>query len=155
MTVEIDRVAELSSPFEDLVGELDEALSGPYTPDQHHALALDQLLAPNVLMFMARLDGAPAGIGGVARYDGFAEVKRMYVRPAARGHGIAKAVLQRLEGEARLWGEPLLRLETGIHQHEAIGLYERSGFRRCPPFGHYLAKPAQSIETSIFYEKPL
>jgi putative acetyltransferase len=64
-------------------------------------------------------------------------------------------VLQRLEGEARLWGEPLLRLETGIHQHEAIGLYERSGFSRCPPFGHYLAKPAQSIETSVFYEKPL
>lgn len=45
---------------------------------------------------------------------------------------------------------PLLRLETGIHQAEAIGLYERVGFYRIPPFGPYRVDPL-----SLYFEKPL
>lgn len=52
-----------------------------------------------------------------------AEVKRMYTRPSSRGLGLAKALLRRIEDEARAAGAPVLRLETGIHQREAIGLY--------------------------------
>ena len=55
--------------------------------------------------------------------DDYSEVKRMYTRPAARGLGLAKALLRRIEDEARAVGAPVLRLETGIHQQEAIGLY--------------------------------
>jgi putative acetyltransferase len=49
----------------------------------------------------------------------------------------------------------VLRLETGIHQAAAIGLYEGYGFRRCGAFGHYAGLPPHRIAASVFYEKPL
>jgi hypothetical protein len=49
----------------------------------------------------------------------------------------------------------LLRIETGMYQHEAMRFYERAGYRRCEAFGPYAAMPAAAIETSVFYEKRL
>ena len=72
----------------------------------------------------------------------------MYIRPQFRGLGLARLMLDHLAGYARDQGVALLRLETGIHQHEAIGLYERAGFRAIPPFGEYKPDPL-----SRFYEK--
>ena len=72
----------------------------------------------------------------------------MYVRPAFRGLGYAKLMLGHLEEYSRSNGLTLLRLETGIHQHDAIGLYERAGFQSIPPFGDYKLDPL-----SRFYEK--
>jgi len=85
----------------------------------------------------------------------FAEVKRMYVRPHARGRGVAQAVLARIEAEARGAGLSVLRLETGVRQADSIRLYERWGFRKCTAFGAYAQMPAQAIVTSVFYEKPI
>jgi putative acetyltransferase len=79
----------------------------------------------------------------------------MYTRPTHRGRGVAKAVLRRLESEARAAGATVLRLETGAHQPEAIGLYERSGFRPCGVFGAYAEMPAPALALSLFYEKLL
>ena len=72
-----------------------------------------------------------------------------------RGRGVAKALLRKIEEEARGAGKSVLRLETGTQQREAIGLYERMGFRPRGPFGPYAAMPARNIETSLFYEKAL
>ena len=149
----IERVTVATEEVRQLVAELDAALSGPYLPDQRHALALDQLFEGNVRFFVARADGAAAGCGGVAFYDGFAEVKRMYTRPAARRLGVATRLLRRLEGEARAAGYSILRLETGRYQAEAIGFYVREGFAQCDAFGDYAAMTGQAIETSVFYEK--
>ncbi len=73
--------------------------------------------------------------------------------PSMRGKGVAALLLKRLEDEARAAGETILRLETGIHQHEALRFYEKAGFRRCDAFGAYLEKPPHSIATSVFFEK--
>ncbi len=155
MTVELERIERATAELEALLGELDAALSGPYHADQHHALPLDALFEPHVRMFLARRDGEAVGCGGVAFYDGFAELKRMYTRPEMRGRGVAKTMLDRLEGEARDAGLPLLRLETGVYQDAAIGLYKAQGFGECPPFGPYTELPPHHIETSVFFEKPL
>jgi ribosomal protein S18 acetylase RimI-like enzyme len=64
--------------------------------------------------------------------------------------GLAKLMLDHLETYARERGVGLLRLETGIYQSEAIGLYERMGFRSIPPFGEYREDPL-----SRFYEKQI
>ena len=99
----------------------------------------------------SRHDGAPAGCGGVQLFGTeYAELKRMYVRPWFRGLGLAKAMLTHLAEHARERGVGVLRLETGIHQREAIGLYESEGFRPIPPFGDYKDDPLSS-----FYEKRL
>ena len=155
MDLTIERVSAATDEIRQLVAELDRALSGPYLPEQRHALSLDQLFDDNVRFFAVRIDGVAVGCGGVAFYDGFAEVKRMYTRPTARRKGVAAALLQRLEGEAREAGHAVLRLETGMYQAEAIGFYERAGFERSEAFGDYLGLSPQAIETSVFYEKSI
>ena len=60
-----------------------------------------------------------------------------------------------MDDEARAVGAPVLRLETGIHQQEAIGLYESTGFRPCRAFGPYAMMSPGKIETSLFSEKEL
>jgi putative acetyltransferase len=155
MAVDIERVAAPTTELRDLIDGLDRALKGPYKPEQHHALSYDELFQDHVRMFMARLDGVAVGCGGVALLDGFAEVKRMFTRPAARRLGVARAIMARLESEARSAGYALLRLETGMYQQESIAFYERAGFHRRDPFGDYLALPPDAIATSLFFEKGL
>jgi len=138
-----------------LIAELEEILSAEYPPDQRHGLSLDAIFQPHVRFFVATLDNAPVGCGGVALFDGFAEVKRMYVRPGARGQGVARAILARLEAETRAATLPALRLETGDKQTDALRLYRRYGFTDCPPFGEYATLPPDTITASIFLEKPV
>ena len=72
----------------------------------------------------------------------------MYIRPQFRGLGLGKLILNHLAEYARHHGVGVLRLETGIYQVEAMGLYERWGFERIAPFGVYKEDPL-----SVFYEK--
>jgi putative acetyltransferase len=151
-------IEHVEAPTDDarlLIGELDAELAAHYAAEQQHGLSLARVFRPGVRFFIARLEGEPAGCGGVAFDDGFAELKRMYVRPQARGRGVAQALLARLEQEARTRGVPRLVLETGDAQHAAIRLYERAGFTRCPAFGAYAAMPPPAVERSVFFEKPL
>ncbi len=82
--------------------------------------------------------------------EDFAELKRMWVVPEARGRGISKAILADLEARTIGAGHSLLRLETGIDSHEALALYERKGFVRRGPFDDYREDPL-----SVFMEKQL
>jgi GNAT superfamily N-acetyltransferase len=70
-----------------------------------------------------------------------AEVKRMYVVPAARARGLARQVLAHLERTAAEAGAEAMILETGLAQPEAIALYESSGYTRIPSFGYYKDEP--------------
>ena len=70
-----------------LIGELDRILSAEYTLEQRHGLSLDAIFRPDIRFFLARLDDAAVGCGGVAFFTDFAEIKRMYVREVARGRG--------------------------------------------------------------------
>jgi putative acetyltransferase len=155
MNITIERVIQATPELHDLIGELDDLLGAAYEAHQRHGLSIEQLFEPNVRFFLARLESFAVGCGGVAFFDGYAEVKRMYTRPAARGLGLAKALLRRIEDEALAAGGSVLRLETGIRQQEAIGLYESTGFRLCGPFGPYATMPTNKIETSLFFEKGL
>lgn len=93
----------------------------------------------------------PVAGGGVCRYDEMtAELRRMYVRPDARGRGLSRALLGALEEEARGLGYGFVRLETGDRQPEAIGLYVSSGYQPIPRFG-----PFADDERSVCLEKRL
>lgn len=96
-------------------------------------------------------DGAAVAGGGVARFDETrGELKRMYVRPEARGRGLGRQLLVALEAEAVRLGYKGLVLETGEQQREAIGLYASSGYEPIPCYGPYAG---QAI--SRCYEKRL
>jgi putative acetyltransferase len=155
MSITIERAVEATPEVHDLIGELNDVLGAAYEAHQRHGLSIEQLFESNVLFLVARVDGLAVGCGGVALFDDYAEVKRMYTRPAARGRGVAKALLRKIEDVARRAGKSVLRLETGTYQQEAIGLYERAGFRLRGPFGPYAAMSARNIETSLFFEKAL
>jgi putative acetyltransferase len=155
MNIGIERMVAATAELRDLIAELNAVLDAAYAPHQRHGLALEQLFEPHVRFYLARLDRAAVGCGGVALFDEYAEVKRMYTRQEARRQGVARTLLHRFEEEARAAGVLLLYVETGVHQSEAIGLYERAGFRRCAAFGPYAAMPADNIETSVFLVKAL
>jgi putative acetyltransferase len=138
-----------------LLGELNRALDVGYSPDQKHALSVAQLFEPHIRFFVARLGDGAVACGGVGFYDGYAELKRMYAKPNVRGKGVAKALLHRLEAEARDADLAVVRIETGNLQHEAMRFYEREGYAKCGAFGPYAAMPPNAIATSVFYEKVL
>jgi putative acetyltransferase len=153
--VTVETVTVATAEVRELIDELDRTLAHEYLPEQRHGLELSAIFAPHVRFFIARTGNAAVGCGGVAFYETFGEVKRMYVRPTARGGGVARALLSRIETETRANGYGVLRLETGDRQAAAIRLYERAGFRRCGAFGDYAAMNAPAIATSVFFEKRL
>jgi putative acetyltransferase len=123
-----------------------------YPPTSVHMLDVGELTAPRVRFFVARSPtGMAEGCGAIVlESDGSAELKRMFVAPTARRRGLGAAILTRLEAEARQSGVRAIRLETGVLQPEAIGLYRRFGYRDRGPFGGYLPDPL-----SLFMEKEL
>jgi GNAT superfamily N-acetyltransferase len=142
----VDLKAEplLSQVAQALIGELNAELSARYPEEgaSHFRLDVDEVASGRGAFLVAFLDREPVACGAVRRNeDGAAEIKRMYTRPAARGRGVARAVLDALEAEARGLGVSRLVLETGGRQQEALALYRRAGFVPIPCFGEYVDSP--------------
>jgi putative acetyltransferase len=118
-----------------------------------HALDPEALTDPAISFFTARDDGVLLGCGALFDHgDGTGEVKSMRTVTAARGRGIAAALLEHLIGEARVRGWNALRLETGTEDYFAAArrLYERHGFIERGPFADYRLDPH-----STYYERRL
>lgn len=125
-------------------------MAGLYPPESCHGLDLAAYERPEVTLFVARANGVAVGCGAFQLHgDGSAELKSMFVAPDARGRGIGRAILGRIEGAVR-GRVNALRLETGVKQLPAIRLYEAAGFVRRGPFGSYPDDPL-----SVFMEKRL
>ena len=122
-----------------------------YPAESNHTLPVTELLVDEVTFLVARGDGRALGCGAlVDRGDGSAEIKRMWVDPDARGLGLGRKLLAAIELEARVLGIQTLRLETGVRQPEAIGLYRALGYEEIPAFASYRPDPF-----SHFMEKVL
>jgi putative acetyltransferase len=145
-----------------LIDDLDLYQKPLYPAESHHGIDIDALLKPNVLFAVARdVNGTALACGAIviepsdlSRPEAsnspasYGELKRMYTVPAARGQGIAKALLGFLESQATLQGTNRFALETGNLQPEAIGLYQKCGYVLCGPFGDYKEDP-----NSVFMRK--
>ena len=134
-----------------LIAELDAYQDTLYPAEARYALDLASLAKPNVLFAVARAaDGTAIGCGAIVLHEAHGEVKRMYVRPAARGQGVAQYICHALESAAHAQGCRTLMLETGPCQPEALAFYAKQGFVRCGPFGDYPEHPL-----SVFMSKRL
>jgi GNAT superfamily N-acetyltransferase len=137
-----------------MVAEMD-ALYGPIDrPGMPSATPPD--FAPPCGTFLVGFDesGTSVCAGGIKHLgDGAAEIKRMYVVPAARGRGLARVLLRALEDAARDLGHTVVRLDTGPHQPHAQALYSSAGYR---PIGNYNANPVASYwgEKRLSEEEP-
>jgi GNAT superfamily N-acetyltransferase len=106
---------------------------------QHFAHEVESLpgeyAAPAGALFIAQRDTAAHGMIALRRLDGErAEMKRLFVRPAARGGGLGRALAYRVIEEARTLGYRAIVLDTLPVMHEAHGLYAALGFRPIPPY---------------------
>ena len=136
--------------FRQLVNELDHYLMG-INGDQHDFF--DQFNKIDNIRHVVVLyhDAIPSGCGAIKEYKpGVMEVKRMFVPPAARGKGIASAVIKELEAWALELGYKKCILETGDTMPDAIALYKKNGYKPIPNYGQYVG-----VSSSVCFEKKL
>lgn len=134
-----------------LIAELDAYLYALYPAENVYALDMASLLRPNVVFAVARdAAGSAVGCAAVVVTPAYGEIKRMYVRPAARGRGVARRLIASLEARAVALGCSVCMLETGPTMPEALALYERMGYRYRGAFGEYPEDPL-----SVFMQKEL
>lgn len=114
--------------------------------------SIDELLVPRGRLYLVELENAPVGLGGLRPVsDEIAEIKRMYVRPSARGRGLGRQLLERLLADARLLGFDLVRLESAAFMPEAHALYRSAGFEVVPPYdGREFAAIHGADEIQVF-----
>lgn len=148
-------ITAVTTPDEDIlamVEKLDAYMGELYPPESTHLTPPEELSSGANRFFAVKVDGVLRGCGGFRVVDReYAEIKRIYVDPSARGLGLARALLSRLESESRLLGLFEMELETGIYQPEAIRLFERCGYTQCPIFGDY----PKNDPNSVFMRKSL
>jgi GNAT superfamily N-acetyltransferase len=137
--VEMSVVSPASEEAQTLIEELLTDLCVRYPMLSKDALRDDTRLHPLTVFVVGSLNGEPVACGGLKpRGDSIVEVKRMYVRPATRGRGLARQVLTALEERARAGGATRVWVETGDQQPEAISLYRSAGYSDIPRYGEYV-----------------
>jgi putative acetyltransferase len=106
---------------------------------------------PSGRLLLARLDGLPVGCVALRDLDdGICEMKRLYVRPEARGTGAGRLLTDAIISEARAVGYARMRLDTiAPIMERAVSLYRRRGFVEIPA---YVENP---IEGALYLELTL
>jgi putative acetyltransferase len=112
------------------------------TPAEHvYALDVSKLVAPNITVFAAKLDGEFVGVGAVRIFEeSHAEIKSMHTLLKARGKGISKVLVQHMLDFARQKGVTRMSLETGTNEafKPARELYKSFGFIESEAFSDYV-----------------
>ena len=152
--IKIRKIIPSQPDAQRLISELDNYQLSIYPLESNHLDAAEELSQPNVYFIGAYHESKIIGIGAV-KYMGddikYGEIKRVFVCEHGRGKGISRLIMAKLEGHAADKGVSKLRLETGIYQPEAIGLYERLGYTKRGAFGGY----PDDDPYSVFMEKML
>lgn len=119
------------------------------------------LLVPRLRVFVARLDGVICGSAQLLRPAGnneaqafSAQLQHAFIAPWARGHGLARALTQAVEDEARRESFTILMLDVRETQEAAIKLYESLGFSRWGTNPFY-ARVGRRYLAGYHYFKPL
>lgn len=111
----------------------------------------DKYGEPQGRLFLVRCDGKDAGCVAIRKLEeGVCELKRVYLRPEFRGHGVGRAMMEKIIDDARAAGYKLMRLDTTPYLNEAYAIYVKLGFYEIPKY--YFTNP---VEEAIYMEKQL
>ncbi|MGH9094914.1 MAG: GNAT family N-acetyltransferase [Acidimicrobiales bacterium] len=150
--VEFRSCPPTETPAADLLAEMQAEMRALYAiegPVIGVPLEPEELGPPGGAYLVGWVGDQVAAGGGVRLITSqVAEIKRMYVRPGFRVHGLGRALLGALEREAVRLGADTVRLDTGSKQPHAQSLYERSGYR---PIGNW----NDNAHAAYWGEKPL
>jgi N-acetylglutamate synthase-like GNAT family acetyltransferase len=150
MDFKVVRTNSADNDFLALIKLLDSDLNGRYGElqkeyDKHNKVDMINDVA------VIYKDGAAIGCGAFKEFDSESvEMKRVFIKPENRGQGFSKIIMNELEKTAKSKGYKYAVLETGIKQHEAIGLYTKLGYSVTENFGPYVG-----METSVCMRKEL
>jgi len=147
-TIAIERAELTDDVSRDLIESLNAELSALYPEPgaTHFELTAQEVSDGRGTFLVIYRDGTPVGCGALRFLDAdTAELKRMYVSPAARGRGLGRRLVAALEAEARTMGVRRLVLETGVRQAAALALYRATGFHAVPLYGEYRLSPETSV----------
>jgi len=140
----LERVAITHPDAQALIEAVQEEYVARYGSRDEAPIDEAEFVDPVGQFFVGYLDGTPVATGAWRRSsvkalgaEVTAEVKRMYVVPAAQRRGVARRMLTHLETTAAAEGVEVMVLETGAKQPEAIALYTSSGYEPIPGFGYY------------------
>jgi putative acetyltransferase len=148
--IEIKRADPRGAEYLRLLQASDDYAASLYPAESNHMLDVEKLLRPQMNFFGVSVGGVVKGCGGFWAHEDYVEIKRVWIDPSARGLGLSRKLMTALEDEARVLGFKFARLETGISQSEALGLYRALGYEDRAPFGDYKLDPL-----SVFMEKTL
>jgi putative acetyltransferase len=150
-TLEIRIVPPEDCDLHALIENLDRELLRLYPAEGIFGVDFSDPKVKEMTFCVAYLNGIPAGCGGLRPLDkNAAELKRFYVEPDFRGRGVASAILNYIEEQARERCFSVIKLETGPKQPAAIGLYRKYGYKEIVAFGEYMG-----CEHSYCMEKEL
>lgn len=159
MTLTLEPIGRDDPEVRELYADFVREADGPLVYDREEAgIDLDEeiakgppadLVPPNGMLLLARVDGEAAGLGGVRHLDtGIAEVKSMYVAPAFRGTGLGRQILARLDEIALEHGCRAVRLDTSDYLTPAVALYRSSGYREVPAYN-------ENPKADLWFERAL
>lgn len=137
----------------ELLSLSDSYMAGLYPAESNHMESADSLAGDNVVFLGLHRAGQVVACGAVKIVEdgiGYGEIKRVFVPEQQRGRGYSKAIMRHLEAELTARRIAVVRLEAGISQPEALGLYRSLGYLARGPFGSYQPDPL-----SVFMEKRL
>jgi len=117
------------------VAELNRRSRRGFDPSKGATALPNELRPPAGEFFVAYLDGEAIGCGAVKHHvDGPAEIKRMWIAPSARGLGLGRRLLERLEACARAGGARVAHIETSAVLAESLSMYRSTGWIEVPAF---------------------
>lgn len=139
------------------VSAVDAELTETFYPAPKYTALMDTLetlhARPRGIILLAELDGQPVGCGmSHALFPDTSEIKRVYVAPHARGHGIARKLVTALVDQARTDGFDRVVLDTSVSLGPARALYASMGFDERGP---YQDIPAAALPHLLFFEATL
>lgn len=142
MPLTITPESPLTESSRALIDGSEQALRSVYSSDECFTFSAEELDAPEITFLVAHNDSDAVGCVALVNCDTYGEVKRLFVSPAARGTGAAKALMDALETRAAQMGLREILLETGDKLAAAVSLYSARGYMRRGKFGAYEDHPA-------------
>jgi putative acetyltransferase len=148
--IDIRQADPREAVFRAFLAASDDYAASLYPAESNHMLDVETLRRPDIYFVGLWKDSAALGCGAFRQYTDYVEIKRVWLDASARGRGLSRKIMSHLEAEALKRGITVARLETGISQPEALGLYRALGYVERAPFGDYKPDPL-----SVFMEKQL
>jgi len=147
--IEVDpRDATARGCLEQYYAELQRRFPGGFEVSRSRDPDAEDMIAPRGAFLVALSDGVPVGCVGLKGGEEFAEIKRLWVSPSARGMGLARRLMSAAEARAKALGISVLRLDTNSALPEASALYLKTGWREIPRFN-------DDPYPDLFFEKRL